>query len=896
MNYRIHSLKQVVLFLTVITFLGLVTIVRAPSFAESFDFGEKEAALSMTDPRYALGIIKPPINPVKPVITYPSVKVTYNNNQSYSGNYYRTSRTATIRIVTGNWTLDDFYIGVRYSPYYFQDFGQVQKQNITFIPVSGLDRTYEGKLTFKKDGHYGFVIEGPTTITGQVSFSDYFLIDSVPPVIELTFDKEKEEGGFYSEAVTGTLLVTENNFDEKDVKISIKHKPPGQNDFMNIAVSGPFKNETVTSFSKMISFTEEGVYKVDITYKDPVGYSAKPINEEFSIDKAAPVLSVQFDNNEAATSNFYNKIRKATIVVEETNFDPELVEIEQSASRNGEDVEPPVVSDWRSDGSKHTAEILYDADGEYSLAVSCTDIVGRQSEPYKGEKFVIDLSPPSLTVTGIPAGANGQTRVAPIIEYNDSHLVPESVDIQLEGQRRGVIRDIKDLKAESTGGRVEYMEFPHTREMDDLYTLTVNMADKANNTVSETIRFSVNRFGSTYALSDETKALAGTYVKKAPDVSVTETNVNKLTMNRVTLFKDNLSTTLKEGVDYSLEQNGDADTFYQYSYRVHGKNFLEDGMYRLSFSSKDSAGNLSDSSSALERTDISFVVDNTAPIVSFLNLEDGKAYEASEYDVIFSADDNAKLASVTLYLDGETVREWSGSSIDELVSRREDFLYTLKGDSKSARHLRVVCVDAAGNQTEKEVSGFYVTTNWWVNIMNNEQIRILVYVGAALACLLTAFMVYFILSRRSKKRRKLHSEPSHPGVPMPARSTSGPFPSPYPSASMPAQSSTVPLSPQYPAAPLPTEGSTVMNPYVYRGKDKEFPQDMWENKLRSDQPVTNQLYDQLYQQSQHAGEVGESERDGYSDASDPSKLDFGETTLLAKRQTDETTILDEHRG
>jgi hypothetical protein len=50
MNYRIHSLKQVVLFLTVITFLGLVTIVRAPSFAESFDFGEKEAALSMTDP------------------------------------------------------------------------------------------------------------------------------------------------------------------------------------------------------------------------------------------------------------------------------------------------------------------------------------------------------------------------------------------------------------------------------------------------------------------------------------------------------------------------------------------------------------------------------------------------------------------------------------------------------------------------------------------------------------------------------------------------------------------------------------------------------------------------------------------------------------------------------
>ncbi len=583
----------------------------------------------------------------------------------------------------------------------------------------------------------------------------------------MTFDKEKEEGGFFSGAVTGTLNVTEVNFDREMVKVSVKQKLPGQSEFKEISTGSSFEKITETTFAQTIPFTEEGAYSVDVTYEDHAGNAATPFHQEFFIDWTAPLLDVQFDNNEPVTSNYYNQLRKATIVVDEANFDPGLVAVTQSASQGGEVIEPPVISDWQSDGSRHTATISYDKDGEYSLAVSCSDMAGRQTEPFAEQTFLIDTTPPVYTVTGITADEKGQGAIAPLIEFSDPNLLPESVDIQLSGLRRGIILNIKEMKTESTGGHVEYHEFPSSPEMDDLYTITVKITDKVNNTTSETMLFSVNRFGSIYEYSDETKALVRTYVKTAPDVVVTETNVLMLTSNHVTLFKDNRSITLAEGVDYSIERGGEDGRFYQYAYRVFSANFEDDGLYRLIIGSKDSAGRVSENSAGNGEMDISFIVDNTAPIVSFLNLEAGKTYSASEYETYFSADDNVKLSGVILYLDGDKVKEWDSREIEKLISDKQDFSYTVKGDSNDAHHLRVVCADAAGNQAEAEISGFYVTTSRRVKMMNSEQFKIILYVIYALvAILLVATVILFRAVRKQKRQKSAQVvTPIYPGAP-----------------------------------------------------------------------------------------------------------------------------------
>ncbi len=856
-----------------------------------------------------------------------SVTVTYDNNKAFGGEYYRKPRTATIEIKHTGFNPDDFYIGVEYTPYYFQDYGPIERKHIAFSPVSGKADTYRGTLAFRKDGRYILKIEGTDCVTGApVSYLDSFVIDSVAPVMSLTFDKNKEKGGFFTDAVTGTLKVTEANFDKTLVKVSVKQKLPGQNDFKEIAAGSPFQGVTVSTFSKTIPFTEEGAYSVDITYRDSGGLSAAPIHEEFFIDRTAPVLDVRFDDAAPVMSNYYNQFRKATITVDEANFDPELVTVTQSAGRGGEEVEPPVVSSWQSDGNKHTATILYDKDGEYSLAVSCSDMAGRQAESFAEQAFIIDTTPPAYTVTGITSDKKGEGVIAPVIEFSDPNLMPESVDIQLSGKRRGVILNIKEMKTESTGGRVEYHEFPRSLEMDDFYTISVKMKDKLNNTTSETIRFSVNRFGSTYECSDETKALAGSYVKKAPDIVVTETNALKLATNQVTLFKDNHSATLKEGVDYSLEQDGEDGRFYQYAYRIFSANFTEDGLYRLSISSQDSAGRVSESSSGHGGMDISFIVDNTAPIVSFLNLEKGGTYPAGDYDVIFTADDNVKLSDVILYLDGEKVKEWNALEIEKLVSGKEDFHYIVMGGSNNARHLRVVCADAAGNQTEGEISGFYVTTSRWVQMMNNVQIRLVLYVMAALLVILSAVTVFFILSVRAKKRRKRAQAgaPAYPGAPNDNRMASGypagsaipPYPNaqtpaggyrpgpavpPYPNAQTPAGGGyrPGPVTPPYPpGAPVPAAGAvTEKPPYAYREDGRGFSPETWENAIQADHPVTNQPFVQSYIPPYRPGQASAPGQSGGqpAEAYDPSKLDFGETTVLSKQQPDETAKLDELR-
>lgn len=75
--------------------------------------------------------------------------------------------------------------------------------------------------------------------------------------------------------------------------------------------------------------------------------------------------------------------------------------------------------------------------------------------------------------------------------------------------------------------------------------------------------FSVNRFGSTYALSAATEQLNGSYVQTPQDVVVTETNPDALQNIRITLFKNNQTIILQEGTDYRIEVRGGNGQWYR---------------------------------------------------------------------------------------------------------------------------------------------------------------------------------------------------------------------------------------------------------------------------------------------------------------------------------------------
>lgn len=132
----------------------------------------------------------------------------------------------------------------------------------------------------------------------------------------------------------------------------------------------------------------------------------------FGIDKTAPIITVSYNNNNAdqrSGNTYFNADRTATIVVTERNFNSENVVV--TVTRDGKAY--PVALSWRDengseangDGTRHITSIAYNADGDYTFAVSYTDRAQNQNAPVDygssvaPAAFTVDKTAPVITVS-----------------------------------------------------------------------------------------------------------------------------------------------------------------------------------------------------------------------------------------------------------------------------------------------------------------------------------------------------------------------------------------------------------------------------------------------------------------------------------------------------------------
>ena len=266
----------------------------------------------------------------------------------------------------------------------------------------------------------------------------------------------------------------------------------------------------------------------------------------------------------------------------------------------------------------------------------------------------------------------------------------------------------------------------------------------------EKIIFAVNRNGSNYIVSPETEAFIGSFSKNPIDLVVEEINPNQLHNIKITLFKNGETIELKEGKDYQLKKTGSATTWYRYTYTLSKAIFEADGIYSVSFYSEDAAGNVSNNTLDNKNVEISFGVDNTNPSVIITNVEDGVTYPVESLEIVVQANDNLKLSQGVAYLDGKECASWNEKDIADLVAKGQDFSFAVSDESVKAHSLRIVMTDAAGNVTEKEVGGFYVTTNLWIRYVNNKP---LLYGSIAGFVVLVLGLGFLIGAKRRKRAR-----------------------------------------------------------------------------------------------------------------------------------------------
>ena len=580
------------------------------------------------------------------------------------------------------------------------------------------------------------------------------------PTISATWDSsDAQNGRYYNHNRSLTLTVNAPFFEYTQEYL-------GNHAMATITKDGSaWKTVTPGDFTKIgddtwsctISFTEDGDYEVsNVNATDVLGRTSTAAGDTFTIDKTTPTMQVSFDNNNVANGKYYNAARTATITITEHNFDPSLVHITPTAGAgNGGEVGQPSISGWSTSGDVHTATVAFPGQGVYTLSVDGMDLATNELTPYTCPEFVVDTLTPEITISGVENMTAYQGDVNPSVAVHDTNL-DSATDIHVQvvgtspyGEEANPFTNDPSITA--TDASVSYRNPSDVKANDNVYTVVVNAVDLAGNTSDDAVTFSVNRFGSTYVISDETGKMLNEYLKfdDTSDVRVTEINPSGLDASQtaVELTRDTSNTTLSAD-DYTVEQ-GSASGWQEYVYTVNRDNYDTDGVYRVLFHSQDRAGNVSENEMEGKNAadegasaQISFAVDDTAPLASFVDLSNTEPYNESSHVAKVTFEDNLMLDHAVVEINGEEVATFDAEQLAQSATQE----FTIN-ESTGNQSVRVTVYDAAGNEGEAVMDNVVVTTNAFELWRRNTPL----FAGTIAVAVLAAAGVIFVVAKKRSK-------------------------------------------------------------------------------------------------------------------------------------------------
>lgn len=601
-----------------------------------------------------------------------------------------------------------------------------------------------------------------------------FSIDKTKPVIDVKYDNNEHTtyGGndYYKADRTATVTVTERNFDESLVEAAIM-----RNGGRYTTIGGWTHNNNTADPDKSthvakIVYNTDGDFTFDIAVKDKAMNSAdKFTQQKFTVDKTAPVIDVSFDNNSAKNGNYYKADRTATIKITEHNFNSgsQYVNIPVTA----EGTTAPSVVGWSGSGDDHNATVSFNKDGKYSFTVDYTDLAGNKAVQKKVDSFYIDKTAPEVEITGVADHQAYNGTVAPVVTYRDDNFTDDHDFRFTKIDINGKSDDTSKFDYDTGGNGVtefiyKYRDFAEVLENDGIYNFTVELSDKAGNSTSKSVTFSVNRFGSTFRTTDEPteKLINNGYTNAEQDIVVEEINVTPLTKHSVTLAKSGgNSTELVENTDYTFTSSNNGNEWCKSVYTVNKKNFSDEAAYTVTIMSVDKAKNtnnnrMADSSLSTEQKNkrecaISFVVDKTSPLVSITGIKDNELYkEASKKVKIVCEDDNLDKSKLVVTLDNKKLAEGEDYTIvddkDGSIAGMLTAEIVLKAETGGIKeNLKVTIGDLAGNTGEKSVDNFILSANIFQRFFANPVLVICTFAGLALVI---AAVIFFVVKKRKK--------------------------------------------------------------------------------------------------------------------------------------------------
>lgn len=581
-----------------------------------------------------------------------------------------------------------------------------------------------------------------------------FKIDVTKPVLELQFnDAVPRNGNYYQQQRVATLKIVEHNFDTSQVLLEVTKD--GEAYPMQIENWAHEGDVHIATFC----FVEDGNYTMSISCTDLAdNVSETIIVEPFVIDCTAPICEIMYDRNQVHQEGYFHQARTAIIRIIEHNFSEQDFLIQNVQTEN---FSSGRLSAWSHDGDVHTVTYTCEQDGHYVWNCSYTDLAGNEMETVQQE-FYIDQVSPEIEIYGLEPESANAGEISPVIMVRDSYINEMGIDI-----------DVMTGKGEEIATRVEFLHQEYgymvalpelTNQKDDIYFLRIVCVDYAGNQSEKEIRFSLNRYGSTYDVT-EMQNIVNRYYNRyeaMQDMQIVEMNVDLIEEFDVYVSRNGKMLSTKEvskrplkvteDVCYSVQMQGDERKGYTYSYTLYRENFSEEGVYHFIFYSKDRAGN--EMNSEVKAIQLQFIIDNTAPMVVINGVESGRLYKADSHTAHVMVTDNFMLSEAQFVLvnqKGEQIKNWDYmEDADSITEVLELILPSYEGRQSIYYYVE----DQAGNKrnctelSQGAPSDFIITTNIWLQFIHSPM---LITVAAGTATTGTSTVIY--VKRRRRKTR-----------------------------------------------------------------------------------------------------------------------------------------------
>lgn len=432
----------------------------------------------------------------------PTISVVYDNNDVRNGKYYNAHRTGTLTLTDSNLDLIAGRDADRTVLTVTVDGATDRTVTLGSLSAGDDGRTYTASFSAASDGDWvidaGFADVVPTH--ARVSFHDEFTVDTVAPVLEMTFDNNSVANGMYYNAPrTATVTQTERNMSESESVVTTTARDDAGAEQAAPGASGWVRaggERESTQWTNTVPFTGEMHYTISATATDLAGNVAQEVSSpEFVIDLTDPEITIDRVEDQTA----YAGTVAPLIDFSDTNIDPDDVSYTITGVHRGElrDRNMPANTVTETDNTRTIDfadfERKTDIDDVYTIKATATDMAGNTFEAEKtfsvnrfGSTYTFDAGTQNLR--GVYLKKSQDVRVT---EINVSGLDPTLSQIVVAKDDNAVTLHAGDYT--TTPGDVQgwtetVYTIPAKNFADDgYYRVQVQSVDKAGNLSQNTM-------------------------------------------------------------------------------------------------------------------------------------------------------------------------------------------------------------------------------------------------------------------------------------------------------------------------------------------------------------------------------------------------------------------------